>query len=190
MMNNRARLSGRQKMNPILSPAKAGSTNFLETVPRAALRFTSFRCNCPGLNSAAGDAGWLNDSHLKLISFSVILVILAFLTSCNRTASESGAPALTPSPQPVSSSLDVVKIETDSVAIAVGGNANGKVVLAITPGFHINANPATFPYLISTTLEVGNGYGMITAGKPVYPAAQTREFQFAEKPLAVYQGEV
>jgi len=90
----------------------------------------------------------------------------------------------------VSSSLDVVKIKTDSVAIAVGGNANGKVVLAITPGFHINANPATFPYLIATTLEVGNGYGLITAGKPVYPAAQTREFQFADKPLAVYQGEV
>jgi hypothetical protein len=64
------------------------------------------------------------------------------------------------------------------------------VTLTILPGFHINANPATFPYLIATELEAGNGFGVITAGKPVYPPAQKKRFQFAEEPLAVYEDTV
>ena len=51
-----ARFSGRH----ILSPAKAGSDFLFGQVPRAALRFTSFRYACPGLNSAAGYAGSLS----------------------------------------------------------------------------------------------------------------------------------
>ncbi len=54
--NNSARFSGRKN----LSPAKAGSGILFATVPRAALRSTSFRYAGPGLNSAAGCAGSLS----------------------------------------------------------------------------------------------------------------------------------
>jgi hypothetical protein len=82
-----------------------------------------------------------------------------------------------------------VKIKAESVAIAPGGNADATVVLAISPGFHINANPATFSYLIATELSPGKAGG-ISVGAPAYPAAEKKKFQFAEQPLAVYEGEV
>jgi hypothetical protein len=63
-----ARFSGRKN----LSPAKAGSGIFFGTVPRAALRFTSFRFAYPGLNSAAGYAG------------SVSLILLVFTIACTK----------------------------------------------------------------------------------------------------------
>jgi len=121
------------------------------------------------------------------------LTLVVFLAACrtSQPATSGGSPAVAgSSPAPIFSSLDVVKVKPDSVAITVGGNADASVFLAISPGFHVNANPATFPYLIATELEVGNGFGMITAGKPVYPVAQTRRFKFAEEPLAVYEDEV
>ncbi len=59
-----ARLSGRRN----LSPAKAGSGIILAAVPRAALRFTSFRFACPGLNSVAGYAG---SGSLGLFSLTI-----------------------------------------------------------------------------------------------------------------------
>jgi hypothetical protein len=62
------------------------------------------------------------------------------------------------------------------------------IALSISPGFHINANPATFPYLIATEVTANKLEG-INIGAPVYPAAVKRKFQFAEQPLAVYEGE-
>ena len=67
-----------------------------------------------------------------------------------------------------------------------GGDA--VIALSISPGFHINANPATFSYLIATEVTANKLEG-INIGAPVYPAAVERKFQFAEKPLAVYEGE-
>jgi hypothetical protein len=63
-----ARFSGRKN----LSPAKAGLGVLFGKVPRAALRFTSFRFACPGLNSAAGYAG------------SLSLILLLFTIACSK----------------------------------------------------------------------------------------------------------
>lgn len=132
-----------------------------------------------------------NDSHIQLVWLTPIFVFLVFFSGCSRLGPGDGSPATSgSSPEPVSSSLDVVKIKAEGIAIAIGGNANATVLLAISPGFHVNANPATFPYLIATELEVGSTDGRITGGKPVYPVAQKRRFKFAEEPLAVYEGEV
>jgi hypothetical protein len=192
-MNNQSRFSGRQTLTgatTVVSRAKAGWRFLSIALPRAALRFTSFRYAGPGLNSSAGFAGSLNSSHLKLIWLTTICVILVFFSGCNRPGTNGGSPATAgSSPKPVSSSLDVVKIKAESVAIAPGGNADATIVLAISPGFHVNANPATFSYLIATEVTPGKVEG-ITAGAPVYPAAERKKFQFAEQPLAVYEGDV
>lgn len=78
------RFSGRKN----LSTAKAGLGIFFGTVPRAALRFTSFRFAYPGLNSAAGYAG------------SVSLLLLSLTIACvhkeAHTPTQSPATVATP----------------------------------------------------------------------------------------------
>ncbi|HVS20607.1 MAG TPA: protein-disulfide reductase DsbD domain-containing protein [Pyrinomonadaceae bacterium] len=69
------------------------------------------------------------------------------------------------------------------------GSTDATIKLLISPGFHVNANPATFPYLIPTELTAGKVEELIV-GKPIYPSAEKKKFQFADKPLAVYEGEV
>ena len=86
------------------------------------------------------------------------------------------------------SSVDVVKASGSDLEIAAGGSGKAIVHIAISPGYHINANPPTFPYLIATAVEAGPSEG-ISSGKPVYPTPVTKKFSFAEKPLAVYEGD-
>ena len=127
---------------------------------------------------------------IKSFAFSCLLLFVV-LAGCSgsRPATTGGPQASAASPAAVSSSADVVKLRTDAVALPAGGNIDGKVVLSISSGFHINANPATFSYLIATELTTGKTEG-ITVGAPGYPAAVKKKFQFAEEPLAVYEGEV
>lgn len=70
-----------------------------------------------------------------------------------------------------------------------GSSVEFSIPISIQPGYHVNANPATFDYLIATELTVDKSDGL-TFGKPVYPAAEKKKFQFAEQPLAVYEGNI
>jgi hypothetical protein len=127
--------------------------------------------------SSAFKASWL----------PVILLLIFALQGCRSPDSTTGGSPPT-SPRPVSSSSDVVRLRTEAVSLP-GGNIDAKVLLAVSPGFHVNANPATFPYLIATEVTTGKVEG-ITVGAPVYPDPVKRKFQFAEQPLAVYEAEV
>jgi len=191
--NKQARFSGRQKPIP-LSPAKAGSQILLGTSPRAALRFTSFSFACPGLNSAVRFADLLSHSARgrACLRFSVLLLVSLF-AACNRgsgggiSAVPGGFPT-SATPAEISSSAQVVKVATSPVQLAASGSVNAVLRLSISPGYHINANPATFSYLIATEVTPKKVEG-IEAGKPSYPAAKKQKFEFAEEPLAVYEGD-
>jgi len=126
---------------------------------------------------------------IKSWLFALCCVALVF-SSCgnNRPVDRSGPPLDSSSPPEVKSSADVVKIQPATVSLAGGGNAQGTVTLAISSGFHVNANPATFPYLIPTEITPGKIDG-INVGKPVYPPGAKKQFKFADEPLAVYEGE-
>jgi DsbC/DsbD-like thiol-disulfide interchange protein len=89
----------------------------------------------------------------------------------------------------VGSTSDVVKVKMAVTSIPAGGSGEAGVGLSILPGFHVNANPATFDYLIATQLNATQTEG-ISPGKPVYPTAEKKSFQFAKEPLSVYEGEV
>lgn len=124
---------------------------------------------------------------------SLLMVVL--LAACSRgdpnaKTTEPSVPAVTLAQ--VSSSADVVKVSTPELSSELSVNAGQTVDVAITlsikPGFHVNANPPTFPYLIPTEVTAAKVEG-ITVGKPIYPAAVKRKFQFADQPLAVYEGE-
>src|SRR6266550_8583234 len=117
-----------------------------------------------------------------------VIFLLLILEGCSQGPnSKTGEPPAT-SPTPFSSSADVVRLSPTGISIPAGGNLDAKVLLSISPGFHVNANPATFPYLIATELTTGKAEG-ITVGVPIYPAAVKRKFQFEQQPLAVYEGD-
>src|SRR5712671_5466590 len=90
---------------------------------------------------------------LRLVLCLLVSFGLASLASCNRDRrSDSGGnpPTSSPASAGISSSAQVVKVSTTPATITPDGSADAAVTLSISPGFHINANPATFPYLIAT----------------------------------------
>jgi hypothetical protein len=123
----------------------------------------------------------------------VCALLISLFAACHRDngggigAVPGGFPPKS-SPVQVSSSEQVVKVTTLAAQVAAGGASEATIQLAIMPGYHINANPATFPYLIATEVVPERAEGIV-AGKPVYPAGEKRNFQFEKQPLAVYQGE-
>lgn len=125
------------------------------------------------------------------LNFSLLLLLVLALAGCKHGihSATSGRPPASSSPARVSSSADVVTVRSADVSIPAGGKADATVTLSVSPGYHVNANPATFSYLIPTAVNPGTVEGVI-AGKPIYPVAQKKKFQFAEEPLAVYEGEV
>lgn len=129
-------------------------------------------------------------------SLAVLCVLVGFtLSGCKdlhetiHPGTDSANPSSSPAQTGISSSANVVKVQPASITIAAGSSANATLTLSISPGYHVNANPATFSYLIPTAVDPGKTEG-ISAGKPIYPGAQKKKFQFAEEPLAVYEGEV
>ena len=120
----------------------------------------------------------------RLISFLALGAMLV-LTSCQKNSSQPAQSQVTPSD--VSSSAQVVKVFSHFIPKSTSAPAN--VELEITPGFHVNANPATFPYLIAAEVQPGKVEG-ITVGKIAYPAGVAQKFAFADQPLSVYEGRV
>ena len=127
-------------------------------------------------------------------AFSCVLCLLTllFLVACtNGIHSKTGGSPVSPSPTPaeISSSDQVVKVSSPPASIPQNGSGDAVVTLSISPGFHVNANPATFSYLIATEVKPSKAEGL-TVGSPNYPAGVKKKFQFAEQPLAVYEGDV
>jgi hypothetical protein len=135
----------------------------------------------------------------KKTTLIIICLLSSFLSACSQTDTSNGGgantnaavatgnapPAETTTKAPPS---DVVKVETPNVEIKAGSSAEVTLKLTIAGGYHINANPPSFPYLKATELDVPPAGG-VTPGKPVYPSSVTRKFAFSKDPLAVYEGE-
>jgi len=62
------------------------------------------------------------------------------------------------------------------------------VQVKVQNGYHINANPPTYAYLKATELEISTSGGLSVAFIR-YPDSIVKKFPFAEKPVAVYEGE-
>ncbi len=120
-------------------------------------------------------------------------ILLLFITAaCSKpvqnSASDSSAPSTaSPSAQRITSE-SVVKVAAEPVEIPAGGSGEAIVNITIQNGYHINANPPTYPYLKATELEISPAEG-ISVAFVNYPKALNKRFPFAEKPLAVYEGE-
>lgn len=121
---------------------------------------------------------------MRLISCLASCAMLV-LASCQGNSPQPAQSQATPSE--ISSTAQVVKVVSHFIPKSTSAPAN--VELEITPGFHVNANPATFPYLIATEVQPGT-VDRITVGKISYPAGVMRKFAFADQPLSVYEGKV
>ena len=115
-------------------------------------------------------------------------LLLPFLTGCPRSKS-AGEVSSSGGPPQVNSSADVVRLGGFGGGMSQPGSSTLEVPIRIDEGYHVNANPATFPYLIATEVTTEKVEG-IDVGKPIYPPAVKKKFQFAEEPLAVYEGNV
>ncbi|MDQ4123350.1 MAG: protein-disulfide reductase DsbD N-terminal domain-containing protein [Acidobacteriota bacterium] len=101
--------------------------------------------------------------------------------SSNQTASAPQASPLNPA--------EAVQFSAPKMQIKAGDSGEAILKLKIQPPFHINANPPSENYLIPTTVEFESNNGL-TFEKPSYPAGESKKFEFSEKPLAVYEGEI
>ena len=119
------------------------------------------------------------------------LLLLFVSAACSKpapnSASESSSPAASPAAQRITSE-GVVKAAAQRVEMSAGGSAEAIVRLTIQSGYHVNANPPTFPYLKATALEISPSDGVSVAFL-TYPNGLNKKFAFAEQPLAVYEGD-
>jgi hypothetical protein len=132
--------------------------------------------------------------NLHWLGLLIVLVVACAFAGCTRRSNggiSSGAGGLpgSSSATHVASSADVVDVTTSFVESSPGDTTEAIVHLMIGSGYHVNANPATYSYLIATEVKAGNSEG-ITPGTPSYPAATKQKFEFADEPLAVYQGHI
>jgi thiol:disulfide interchange protein DsbD len=119
-----------------------------------------------------------------MLSTCLFLVLVA--SACSKRVQDPGA---SPSPEvPKISSESVVKAAVESVEIPVGGSNEAVVRVIVQPGYHINANPPTYPYLKATELDLTDTE-RVSVDYTYYPNPLVKKFAFAEEPLRVYEGE-
>lgn len=126
----------------------------------------------------------------------VVLLCVLVSAACTKPAAdtkqagtESKQPAAAPgNPSGRIASTDVVKVTPEPLTLAKGESAYAVVRLQIQNGYHVNANPASFPYLIATELQLPPASG-ITVSFITYPDSLTKTFAFADQPLKVYEGD-
>ena len=121
-------------------------------------------------------------------SLPFAICVLLFFIGCNKSKG-TGSNGGRGGPPTVKSSADVVRLGGFGVGFSGPGKGSVDVPIHIDDGYHINANPATFPYLIATEMTTDKVIGL-EVGTPIYPPAVKKKFQFAEELLAVYEGNV
>lgn len=115
------------------------------------------------------------------------LTLVCLVSACSRSAPAGETTNPTPSEKRIAST-DVVKATIQPLDLTAGESAETTIRLNIQSGYHVNANPPTFPYLKATELQIPATDG-VSVGFIVYPNPLTKTFAFAEQPLAVYEGD-
>jgi len=126
---------------------------------------------------------------MKGLKTLLMLSVLCALVACAKQSPQPPPAAAAPTAEVKRvTSVGVVNATPQPVEVKAGGTAQLVVPLKIQSGYHINANPPTFPYLKATELEIPGSDGL-SASSVSYPSPLSRNFAFADKPLKVYEGE-
>lgn len=139
----------------------------------------------------------------KFILFSFCLVLAA----CSNTAEQTpktvavnqvsvnqNAATIEQTPTPNSPRPSASKAVSVSLAkplqIKAGSSAEAEFALEIQTPFHVNSNPPSEEGFIPLEIVLANSQS-ISAGKPVYPKGEPKNFAFsADKPVSVYSGAI
>lgn len=117
------------------------------------------------------------------------LLALILHSACSRPASGPATQASPSPPKPnATTSVNFVTAKIANVELTAGGSSEATVNVTVQSGYHVNANPATDPWLKATEVIAPAGDGL-TVGYIKYPTALKKKFSFSEKELAVYEGE-
>lgn len=116
------------------------------------------------------------------------LILSLMVSGCGKSGQPAAETIVSSSEPKRVASENVVTIQSSPVEIVAGASTDAVVHLKIDQGYHINANPATYPYLIATQLDVPKVDGISAAGIK-YPPPLNKKFSFADGPLAVYEGD-
>ena len=118
---------------------------------------------------------------MSRIHKTLLLILFFFLTaSCSKSPVNDEPPQI--------ASVDVVEATPSETSLTRGESGDALVPIKIRHGYHVNANPPSYPYLKATEIVVQSAEG-ISVEFITYPEPLSRKFSFAEKPLAVYEGE-
>lgn len=129
--------------------------------------------------------------RLRLPPRIIVLILCFLISACAKTPADNAPQGATNpiDPQAIKST-DVVKVTPQEATIARGESGDVVVPITIAHGYHVNANPPTFPYLKATELELPQTEE-ISVEFISYPNPLMKKFSFTEgKELAVYEGDV
>jgi len=115
-----------------------------------------------------------------LVLISLALIGCSKAPTTNTTTNDKDPPSI--------NSVDVVKAQPQEATLAPGESGQMLVVVQITNGYHVNANPPSQPYLKPTELELKPTDG-ISVESVTYPDPLLRTFAFSDTPLKVYEGD-
>jgi suppressor for copper-sensitivity B len=82
-----------------------------------------------------------------------------------------------------------ITVQTDRTAYVPGESFRLLARFEIADGWHVNANPASYDYLIPTRVEAELPTGWPPA-ETTYPPGRSKTFAFADTPLSVYEGTI
>ena len=115
-----------------------------------------------------------------LASLAIAEAVGAGLRDRSVKAPVDGDPAASCRLEDTSDFVHIIKVERLAAANRLA------ITLRIDRGFHINANPASLPYLIPTSVS----FAGVTPYRVNYPASVRFKPKFSDEPLDVYEGTV
>jgi DsbC/DsbD-like thiol-disulfide interchange protein len=118
-----------------------------------------------------------------LLLLSIALIGCAKAPTNNAANTTNGSTEL-----PSINSVDVVRAVTQEATLEAGKSGETQVLIKITTGYHVNANPPSLPYLKPTEFELKPTDG-ISVESVTYPDPHLRTFAFSDTPLKVYEGD-
>jgi hypothetical protein len=108
----------------------------------------------------------MNAQFIKTLHLALLLVAPAFLSAQLQV-------------------LEVVPAKT--VTVKAGATSEASLSLKITPGYHVNSNTPSDPYLIPLRLTWSSG--TVETAEIVFPKPRNEKYSFSEKPLSVFTGD-
>lgn len=120
---------------------------------------------------------------------SLLVTAIGLLTLAGCSSWSTKQPIEPPTPSgPRITSESLVKASAGLTEVPVGGFGDAIVKVTVQNGYHINANPPSFPYLVATELDIPDTEE-IAIDSTYYPPPLVKKFSFADEPIRVYEGE-